>query len=80
MPAIVVPPTAADLLQPIERGAGRHRGDARPVARDLRREQLGVLARGEADDLQPIGMRVDDGERALADRAGRSEDGDALHR
>ena len=52
---------------------------ARAVARDLLGEQLGVLAGGEADDLQAIGMRVDDRERALADRAGRAEDGDALH-
>ena len=70
----------AARAQPIDRGAGRHRRDARPVARDLLGEQLGVLAGREADDLQPIGVRVDDRERALADRAGRSENGDALHR
>ena len=65
--------------QPIEGRAGRHRDDARPIARDLLGEQLGVLAGGEPDDLQPIGVRVDDGQRALADRAGRAEDGDAFH-
>ena len=42
-------------------------------------EQLGVLAGGEADDLQPVGVRVDHGQRAPADRSGRSEDGDAFH-
>ena len=79
LPAIVTPSAAADVRQPIDRGAGRHRDDARPVARDLLREQLGVLAGREADDLQSIGVRVDDGQRALADRAGGAEDGDALH-
>ena len=79
LPAIVTPLDRSRLLQPIDRRAGRHRDDARTIARDLLREQLGVLARREADDLQPIGVRVDDRERAPADRAGRSEDGDALH-
>ena len=57
----------------------RHRDDRRAVASDLLGEPIGVLAGREADDLQPIGVRVDDRQRALADRAGRSENGDALH-
>ena len=68
------------LLQAIDRRARRHRRDARTVVRDLRREQFGVLAGGEADDLEPIGMRVHDRQRALADGAGGSENGDADHR
>ncbi len=67
------------LRETIPSRCGRHRGNARTISRNLRREQIGVLARGEADDLQPIGMRVDDRERALSDRAGGSEDGDAFH-
>ena len=57
----------------------RHRHDARPIARDLLGQQLGVLACREADDLSRSAMRVDHGQRALADRAGRSENGDAFH-
>ena len=64
----------------IDRLAGRHRRDARRVPCDLRREEIRVLAGGEADDLQAIRVGVDDRERALADRAGRPEDRDALHR
>ena len=66
--------------EPIDRRGVGHGRNTRPVARDLLGEQLGVLAGGEADDLQPVGMRVDDRQRALADRAGRAEDGDAFHR
>ena len=33
----------------------------------------------KGDDLQPVGMRVDDRQRALADRAGRSENRDPFH-
>ncbi len=79
-PASSTPSNGPDRAQPIDRLAGRHRGDARTVPRDLRGEQLVVLAGGEADHLQPVGVRVDDGERAPADRPGGSEDGDALHR
>ena len=59
--------------------ASGHRHRLGPVARDLLGEARDVPARGQRDDPQAIGMRVDDRERALADRAGRSEDGDALH-
>ena len=48
-------------------------GCARPARRARR-----VLAGRERDDAQPIGMRVDDRQRALADRSGRAEDRDAL--
>ena len=47
--------------------------------RDLLGEARDVLAGRERDDPQPIGMRVDDRQRALPDRAGRAEDRDALH-
>src|SRR5207244_12564331 len=71
--------SGAILLEPIDRRARRQRGDARPVAFDLRAEESGVLAGREPHDLQAIGMRVDNGERALTDRAGGSENGDSLH-
>src|SRR2546428_12386938 len=69
----------AVLLQPIDRGARCHRRDARPIPGDLCGEELGVLAGREADDLQTIRVRVDDGERALTDRAGGSEDRYSFH-
>ena len=78
-PARVVVADPADPAQPIDRIAGGHGRHARPVARDLGRQPLGVFAGGETDDLETIGVRVDHGERALADRAGGAENGDALH-
>ena len=69
----------AGLPQAVDRLARGHRGHAGPIPRDLGRQQIGVLARREADDLKVIGMRVDDRERAPADGAGGAEDGDALH-
>ena len=60
--------------------AGRGHGDrVGRVLRDLLDEPRHVLSRRERHDLQAIGMRRHDGERALADGAGRSEDGDTLH-
>ena len=44
-----------------------------------RGEPLRVFTGRQTDDRQPVGVRVHDGERALADRAGRSEDGNILH-
>ncbi len=67
---------AADLGQ---RLAGRHRHRRGSIARHLLGETRDVAAGREGHDLEPVGMGVHDGERALADRAGRSEDGDALH-
>ena len=67
------------LFEAIERGAGRHRRNRWPIAGDLCREQIGVFSRRQPDDLQAIGVRVDDGQRVLADGPGRAEDGDALH-
>ena len=52
-------------------------GGREPV--DLVGEARRVLAGRERDDAQAVGMRVDDRQRAPADRAGRAEDGDALH-
>ena len=46
---------------------------------DLLGEARRVLAGRERDDAQAIGMRLHHRQRALADRAGRSEDGDAVH-
>jgi hypothetical protein len=62
----------------IERPAGGHRDDRRPVSGHLPREHLHVAARGEPDDLEAPRMRVDDRQGALPDRAGRSENGDAF--
>jgi hypothetical protein len=50
-------------------GTRRIRGDADecgPIPCDLIGQNACVLTRGERDDLQPIGMRVDNGERASA--------------
>ena len=69
----------AMLPQAIERRPGSHRGDAGTVARNLGGEELGVLARRQADHHETIGMRIDDSERALTDRAGGTEDRDAFH-
>ena len=44
---------------------------------DLIGEPRDVLARRQRDDAQPVGVRRDDGQRALTDRSGRAEDGDA---
>ena len=56
--------------------AGQHRGP-RPVALDLLRQGRGAAAGGQADHLQPIRVRVDHGQRAVPDRAGRAEDREA---
>ena len=45
-----------------------------------RRQSIGVPARSEPDHLETVGMAVHHGESALADRAGRAENGDSLHR
>ena len=58
-------------------GVGGHHHRARPVALDLQRHRRRAGAGGEADHLEPIGVRVDDGQRAVADRAGRAEDREA---
>ena len=68
------------LLEAIEGGARGHGRHPRPIARDLGGEQIGVFAGRQADDLQAIGVCVDDRQRALADRTGGSEDGDAFHK
>ena len=57
-------------------GVGGHDGGAGPVALDLQRQRGGAGA-GEADHLQAIRVRVDDGQRAVTDRAGRAEDREA---
>ena len=56
----------------------RHRDGPRAIASDLRGEQIDVAAGGEAHDLDTVGMRIDHRERARADRARRTENGDAL--
>src|SRR3954454_23296014 len=57
----------------------RHRDDARLIARALLGQTFDVLARGKADDLEPVRMRVHHRQRALPDRAGGAEDSDPLH-
>ena len=52
--------------------------DAGTIARRLLGERRRVLPSREANDLQPIGVRVDHRQRAPADRSRRSEDRDAL--
>ncbi len=56
-----------------------HRDARRRVARRPARPARRRCRRPRARRPEPIGMRVDDRQRALADRAGRAEDGDALH-
>ena len=79
----ISPSGAADdqhaASQAIRAVGGRHRDDRRAVARHLLGEQRRVVAGGERGHAQPIGMRVDDRQRALADRAGRSENREVLH-
>src|SRR5206468_12448449 len=70
----------AVLAQSIDRRSRRHRGDARSIARDLRAQQLRIFAGREPDDLEAIGMGVDNGQGILTDRAGGTEDGYSLHR
>ena len=61
-----------------ERVSGRHRDRlGRETARPARRTASDVLAGRQRHDAQPIGMRGDNGQRALPDRAGRAENGDA---
>jgi len=67
------------LPQAIERLGGRHRDSARLISCDLTGEAFGIPARGETDDTQSIGERVDDGKGALTDGARGPENGDAFH-
>ena len=82
------------VLAPAGRGAGGQRArpaqtvqglvvrqsdDGGSHARDLLGEALDVAPGSEADDLQTLGMRGHDRERAATDRAGGAEDGDPLH-
>jgi len=53
--------------------------DRRAVADDLCGQILGPSARGKSDHRQACRVGVDDGQRAAADRAGRTEDGEPLH-
>jgi hypothetical protein len=46
---------------------------------DLFRQAGVVVAGGKRHDLEPARMRVNDGKRALADRAGGAENREALH-
>ena len=71
---------ACYLPQAVDRRSGRHRDTLGAISRNLIGEPFDVLARGEPHDTQSIGVRVDDGQRALADGAGGAEDGDAFHR
>ena len=68
-----------DRAHAIERRTGVHGHSRRSISRDLLRHALGVVAGGQRHDSQLVGMRVDHRQRALADRAGRSENGKSLH-
>ena len=59
-------------------GIGHHR-QARAVLDALGEQQAIVPARGEHRRLEAVGVPGDHVERIAADRAGRAEDGDALH-
>jgi hypothetical protein len=65
--------------QAIERDSGCHRRDQGTVPRDLRGEEIRVLSGGETDHAKTIRVRVDDSERAPANRPGGAENGDTLH-
>ena len=69
----------ARTLQPIDRLSRCHGHDSGLIAGDLLSETVGVLSGGEADHLEAISVCVDDRERALPNRAGRAENGDAFH-
>ena len=56
-----------------------HRDNARPVPADLLDHSIDVFPRREADDLQPVGMGVDHGQRALSDGPRGAEDGNPFH-
>ena len=61
-----------------QRGVGGHRHRARPVALDLQRHRRGARRRRPAPTTcESIGVGVDHRQRAVADRAGRAEDGEA---
>jgi hypothetical protein len=66
------------LPQAIERLGGRHRDRARLIPRDLAREAFGILARGQTDHTESVGVGVDNGEGTLPDRARGPENGDAF--
>ena len=61
---------AAETVEAAERLAGAHGDEARTVSVNLLRQQFGVLAGGERDDLELSRVRLDHRQRALADRAG----------
>ena len=61
-------------------GVGGERGERRFPFGELLGEERGVGPGGQGHDLEPVAMPAQHAQRALADRAGRAEDGDALHR
>ncbi len=64
----------------VPRGVGRDTDRPRSKTAHLLGKERRVLARGERDDREPVRMRRDDIERALPDRTGGAEHGDAFHR
>src|SRR5271166_478808 len=60
-------------------GFAGHRDDFRLPAQDLLVNRVDIRARGERRDLETVRITFDNAERAAADRAGGTEDGDALH-
>ena len=72
------PPSAArslSIASPV-----RHRHRARPELEDLLHHRGDVGRRRDRHDLDTIGMRARHFERARADGAGRTKNGDALHK
>jgi hypothetical protein len=67
------------LPQASEPLGGRHRDSTRPIPRDLAGEAFGILARGQTDHTESVGVGVDNGEGTLPDGARGPENGDAFH-
>jgi hypothetical protein len=70
------PQFPSDIRERLWRG---HRDSRRAVPLDLIGEARDIAAGRQRNHLEPIGMRVHDRQCALADRAGRSEDGNPFH-
>ncbi len=62
----------------VEGTPGCHGDRTGPVATDLGSKPGGVFAGRQSNHLYAVGMSISDGERARADRAGRTENRDPL--
>jgi len=73
----------ACLPQPgLERARGgfvRQRNHSRLPAHSLLKGEFGIVAGGERRDPKAVGIALDHAQSAATDRAGRTQNGDALH-